>query len=129
MPPELLYLTLVALLTTLIWLPYSLNLIMEHGLQAAVGNRDQTHRLAPWAERARRAHANAVENLAVFATVVLVAAAMNKFDAVTGWAAAVYFWARLVHYLVYAFGWIWVRTLAWTVGWICCLAIIWRILG
>ena len=129
MPTELLYLTLVALLTTLIWLPYTLNLIMEYGLQAAVGNREKPQTLAPWAERARRAHANAIENLAVFGTVVLVAGAANKFDAVTAWAAAIYFWARLLHYLVYAFGWIWIRTLVWTVGWICCLAIIWRILG
>lgn len=129
MPVELLYLTLVALLTTLIWLPYSLNLIVKHGLMAAVGNRDKALPLAPWAERTRRAHANAVENMVVFATVVLVAASLNKFNAVTAMAATVYFWARLVHYLVYTFGWIWVRTLMWTVGWVCCLVIIWRILG
>jgi uncharacterized MAPEG superfamily protein len=54
---------------------------------------------------------------------------VNKFDTMTAAAAMVYFWARLVHYLVYAFGWIWVRTLVWTVSWICCLVIIWRILG
>ena len=129
MPSELLYLTLVALLTILIWLPYSLNLIMTHGLAAAVGNRENTLPLSDWAERAKRAHANAVENLVVFATVVLTCAVLNKFDALTAWAAAIYFWARLVHYLVYAFGMIWVRTLSWTVGWLCCLAIIWRILG
>lgn len=29
---------------------------------------------APWADRARRAHLNAIENLAVFAPLVLVAA-------------------------------------------------------
>ena len=129
MPVELLYLTLVTLLTTLIWLPYTLDLMMKHGLAAAVGNRDKTLPLAPWAERTKRAHTNAVENLVVFATVVLVAAAANKFGPITALAATVYFWARLVHYLVYAFGWIWVRTLTWTVGWVCCLVIIWRILG
>jgi uncharacterized MAPEG superfamily protein len=129
MSTELLYLTLVALLTTLIWLPYSLNLIVVHGLAAAVSNRDKHAPLSAWAERAKRAHANAVENLVVFAAVVLTAASLQKFDAVTAWAAAIYFWARLVHYLVYSFGWIWIRTLSWTVGWLCCLAIIWRILG
>jgi uncharacterized MAPEG superfamily protein len=129
MRPELLYLTLVALLTALIWLPYSLNLILTHGLMAAVGNRDQSLSLSGWAERTKRAHANAVENLVVFAAVVLAAGAVNKFDTMTAAAAMVYFWARLVHYLVYAFGWIWVRTLVWTVSWICCLVIIWRILG
>jgi uncharacterized MAPEG superfamily protein len=129
MHAEMLYLTLVALLTTLIWLPYSINLMMTHGVLAAVSNRDQPYPLSPWAERSKRAHANAVENLVVFAAVVLVASAVNKFDAITAIAATIYFWARLVHYLVYAFGWIWVRTLIWTVGWLCCLAIVWRILG
>lgn len=129
MATELMYLAWVALLTALLWLPYTLNLIAKHGVMAAVGNRDKPLSLAPWAERAKRAHTNAVENLVVFAAIVLVAGALNKFNATTAMAAIIYFWARLIHYVVYTLGWIWVRTVIWTVGWICCLVILYRILA
>jgi uncharacterized MAPEG superfamily protein len=128
MTTELLYLTLVALLTILLFLPYTLNLMAKWGLAYAVGNRDEQKPLAPWAERAKRGHYNAVENLVVFAAVVLTAHLLNKHSGATATAALVYFWARLVHYVAYALGIPWVRTLAWTVGWVCCLVFIWQIL-
>jgi uncharacterized MAPEG superfamily protein len=129
MTTELLYLTLVALLTILLFLPYSLNMMTKLGLTYAVGNREEQKPLAPWAERAKRGHANAVENLVVFAAVVLTAHLLNKHSGATATAALVYFWARLVHYVVYALGIPWARTLAWFVGWVCCLVFIWQILA
>jgi uncharacterized MAPEG superfamily protein len=41
----------------------------------------------------------------------------------------VYFWARVVHVLAYTFAIPWVRTLAFTVGFICQAAIAWQILA
>jgi len=38
----------------------------------------------PFARRAADAHANCVENLPVFAVIVLAAAALNKLDAING---------------------------------------------
>jgi len=128
MPTELLYLTLTALMTALLFFPYVLNRSMVWGLSDTVGYPDNPKPLSPWAERAKKAHYNAVENLVVFAAVVLVAHALNKSGGAIASAAMVYFWARLVHYLVYTFGIPWLRTLAFLVAWICCLVIIYQIL-
>jgi uncharacterized MAPEG superfamily protein len=76
-----------------------------------------------------RAHANAIENLAVFATLVLVANAMGITGGVVATASMVYFWARLVHVLAYTFAIPWVRTLAFTVGFLAQVAVAWQILG
>ena len=62
------------------------------------------------------AHDNAVENLIVFAPLVLI---LNAIDYSTQWtvlACAVYFWSRLAHALVYTFGIPVLRTLTFTVG-------------
>lgn len=69
-----------------------------------------------WAQRAQRAHANAIENLAVFAPLVLVAAAIGVSTAATVFAAKLYLLARIVHYCVYAAGIPVVRTLAFVTG-------------
>jgi uncharacterized MAPEG superfamily protein len=126
---DLMWLTYTCLLTALLFLPYSLNLAQKHGLPAAFGNREKPLPLAPWAERAKRGHYNAVENLVVFAAVVLVAHLMGKHSNAVTTSAMIYFWARLVHYVAYTAGWIYVRTLAWLVGWICTLVIIVQILS
>ena len=43
------------------------------GLPWAFGNRDTSLKVAPWVDRAVRAHQNLTENLAAFAILVLVA--------------------------------------------------------
>ena len=129
MSTALLYLVLTALITVLMWIPYTLQMIQGQGLMAAVGNRDNVKPMAPWAARCRRAHKNAVENLVVFAPLVLVAQAVGNTSSLIGTAAMVYFWARLLHYIVYGAGVIWARTLIWTVGWICLLVIAWQLLA
>ena len=47
----------------------------------------------------------------VFATLVLIANATGTSNEVTVLACTVYFWARLAHAVVYAFGMPWLRTL------------------
>lgn len=59
-----------------------------------------------------RAHANAVENLVVFAALVLTANAAGISNGAIATAAMVFFWARVVHALAYTFGVPWVRTLS-----------------
>jgi uncharacterized MAPEG superfamily protein len=115
--PELYFLTLVAVATILMWVPYTLARIMTRGLMGALSNPDPSLPPDPaWAERARRAHANAIENLAVFAPLVLIAAIIGVSTPATVFAAKLYFIARLVHYVVYAAGIPVVRTLAFVVG-------------
>ena len=43
-------------------------------------------------------------------------------------ACTVYFWARLVHYVVYTAGIPWVRTLSYAVGWVCNVLLILQLL-
>jgi len=115
--PELYSLTLVASATILMWIPYTLARIMTRGLMLTMANPDPSHPPDPaWAERARRAHVNAIENLAVFAPLVLVAAAINASTPSTVFAAKLYLFARLVHYCVYAAGIPVARTLAFVAG-------------
>jgi uncharacterized MAPEG superfamily protein len=76
-----------------------------------------------------KAHFNAVENLVVFAALVLAAAALGKSNSAIGTAAMVYFWARVVHVIAYTFAIPWVRTLAFAVGFFAQAAIAWQILA
>ena len=51
----------------------------------------------------RRAHQNAIENLAVFAPLVLVLHATGISTPATATACVVYFYARAVHFVVFTF--------------------------
>jgi len=119
MSPELHYLTAVALLTAVIWVPYALNYIIAGGLMNAVGPHADIDNMAPWATRMKNAHANAIENLVVFAPLVLVVQAAGANNETTALACMVFFWARVVHLLTHTFGIPWVRTLAFAAGFGC----------
>ncbi len=124
MTSELMSLTWVVALSAVMWMPYILNLIAVRGLVNAVGYPENPPPMAAWAERMKAAHYNAVENLVVFAALVLIANAANISSQTTVLACEVYFWARLVHFLSYTFGIPWVRTLAFAVGWMCQIALL-----
>jgi uncharacterized MAPEG superfamily protein len=113
---ELTYLVYVAVFTGLMWVPYILNLIAVRGLSDAVGYPAEPKPIAAWAQRLKAAHYNAIENLVVFATLILVAHVTGANGAATATCAMVYFWARIVHALAYTFAVSWVRTLAFAVG-------------
>ena len=129
--PELYYLALVATATVLMWIPYMAARILTRGPLRTLG--DPADPNAPsdpaWAVRARRAHANAVENLAVFAPIVLVAAATGVSTPATVLAAKTYLAARLIHYVVYAAGIPVARTLAFAAGFAATLTIAAALLG
>jgi uncharacterized MAPEG superfamily protein len=128
MTTELKYLAIVTTLTALIWVPYILNMIMVRGLLDAVGYPENPKPMAPWATRLKAAHYNAVENLVVFAALVLVAHVAGIKGEATAMASIIYFWARVVHVVAYTFAIPWVRTLAFTVGWLCQLTLAYKIL-
>ena len=128
MKTELLYLTYVTVFTGLFWVPYILDRVAKRGLLDTVGYPENPKPQAPWAQRLMKAHANAVENLVVFASLVLVAFALGVSNAVVAGACVVYFWARVVHALAYTFAIPWVRTLAFTVGFFAQAAIAWQVL-
>ena len=124
MTSELMSLTSVTTLTAIMWMPYILNMIAVRGLINAVGYSDDPKPLSPWASKMKAAHANAVENLVVFAALVLIADAANVSNATTVLACQLYFWARLVHLLSYTFAIPWVRTLAFVAGFGCQVALL-----
>ena len=114
---ELHALALITTATALMWVPYVCGRMATFGILAPIGNPGPGYPIdPPWMDRARRAHANAVENLAVFAPLVLIAAMVGLSTPVTSAAAWTYVVARLVHYAIYAAGIPVVRTLAFLVG-------------
>jgi len=117
MTRELFWLALTVILTGLLWIPYVLNRIQVRSLTGAMANPSRGDKpLAPWATRLMFAHDNAVENLVIFATLVLILNAMDYSTTSTALACAVFFWARLAHIIVYTLGLPVFRTLAFTVG-------------
>ena len=118
MNAELLYLTLSAGLCAVPWIPYILSRIMTWGLVNAVGYPDNPPELPAWAQRATRTHMNMVENLAPFAALVLVAQVAGATSETTALGAALFFWGRMVHAIVFILGIPWVRTLSFFVSWI-----------
>ncbi|MBC8021798.1 MAG: MAPEG family protein [Burkholderiales bacterium] len=128
MTTALFYLALVAAFTGLLWVPYVLDRFAVRGIPATVGYPDNPKPQSPWAQRLMKAHANAIENLVVFATLVLVAQVVGITGSAVGTAAMVYFWARVVHAVSYAFAWPWVRTLAFTAGFFAQAVVAWLIL-
>ena len=128
MQAELFYLALVTAFTGLMWVPYILDRIAVRGLVGAVGYPENPPPQSPWAERLMKAHGNAVENLVVFAALVLTAHALEVSTAAIGMAAAIYFWARIVHAASYTLAIPWVRTLSFAVGFFCQAVIAWQVL-
>jgi uncharacterized MAPEG superfamily protein len=57
-----------------------------------------------------------LENLVLFAALVLIAVITNKTNPATLLGAQLFFWGRLAHALIYVAGIPWLRTLAWLVS-------------
>lgn len=128
--PELYWLTLSTLAVALMWVPHILQLIVQEGLFAAVWDpsREVPHKAA-WAQRARRAHGNAVENIAVFAPLALLAVLTGQTGPATAMAAAVFFFARLGHFMAYALAIPAARVILFLVGWGATMAMGLAVLG
>lgn len=124
MTSELMSLIWVTALTAILWIPYTMNTIAVRGLMDAVGYPADPKPLAGWAQKMKAAHANAVENLVVFAALVLIANAAGVSNETTVLVCNVYFWSRVVHFLAYTFAIPWVRTLAFVAGFACQVALI-----
>jgi uncharacterized MAPEG superfamily protein len=99
------------------------------GFAWGFGNRDQPLELPDWAARAKRGHANMVENLAPFAVLVLVAHVAGKANATTALGATLFFWSRVAHFVVYTLGIPYVRTLVFAIASVGELMILFQILG
>lgn len=118
MKTEITLLVQVTALTAVLWIPYVLNRAVVRGIGGTVGYPDAPKPLAPWAERLRAAHTNAVENLVVFAALVLAAQAAGISTPSTVLACHLYLWSRVVHAVAYTLAIPWARTLAFVGGFV-----------
>jgi uncharacterized MAPEG superfamily protein len=116
MKPELMWLAWAVALTFAQMLIAVSGATLQVGLPALAANREGLPPSTGWAGRAQRAHHNMLENLVLFAALVLIAVISNKTNATTVLGAQIFFWARLVYAGVYIAGIPWLRTLVWLVS-------------
>ena len=130
MTKEMMWLTLTIILTGLLWVPYIIDRAMVRGLMGAMANPSRNDKpQSAWAQRLYFAHTNAVENLVIFAPLVLILDAQGHSTESTVLACAIYFWARLVHAVVYTMGVPVLRTLAFTVGFLAQVVLVLAVFG
>ena len=130
MSPELFYTALAALFTGVMWIPIVLNRLREVGIWPALQNpQPDAHAKAAWAYRLANAHRNAIENLVVFAPLAIAVHVLGLGNAQTAAAAAIFFFARVAHAVIYAAGIPVLRTIAFAVGFICHVVLAARVLG
>lgn len=113
MSPDLKYLVWSAVLCLVQAVIAVVGAMQVVGLPKLAGNRDDMPAIEGWPGRARRAHQNMLENLVLFAILVLVAHVTQRANATTALGAMIFFWARLAHGVVYLAGVSYVRTALW----------------
>jgi len=119
MSKELFWLVLTAVMTGLFWLPYILDRLMVRGLMPTMGNPSPNDKpQSAWAQRMMAAHTNAIENLVIFAPLVLATQQLSIATPTTAFACTLYFWSRLAHVVVYTLGIPVLRTLAFSGGFV-----------
>jgi uncharacterized MAPEG superfamily protein len=115
--PELSYTAMTAALTGSLWMPIIVNRLREMGIWKALKNPEPDVRPhANWAYRLANAHRNAIENLVVFAPLATCVHLLGLETATTASAAALFFWSRLAHALIYTFGVPLLRIIAFVLG-------------
>ncbi len=129
MTTDLKYLAFTALLTAALWIPYVVAQVATNGFLKPQNYTDPTPRPLPlWGRRADRTYLNAVEVFAPFAALVIIAHVAGKANAMTAFWVAAFFWLRLAHALVYLLGIAYIRTLVFTLGFVCIAGIFWEVI-
>ena len=116
MKPELTLLVWATLLTVVQAVVAVQGAMMQVGLPALAGNREGMPEIKGWGGRAARAHRNMIENMVLFAALVLAAVAAGKTNDMTLLGAQVFLYARVAYALVYLIGLPWLRTGVWAVS-------------
>lgn len=90
--------------------------MVQVGLPALTGNRENLPPITGWAGRAARAHRNILESLILFTALVLVARVTGTANATTALGSEVFFWARVVYIPIFLIGIPWARTGVWAIS-------------
>lgn len=116
MKPELNLLVWATVLTLVQAVVAVQGALMQVGLPTLAGNRENLPEIKGWGGRAARAHRNMLENLVLFAILVIAAVLADKTNGTTLLGAQIFFWARVAYAAVYIAGLPWVRTGVWAVS-------------
>jgi uncharacterized MAPEG superfamily protein len=127
---ELFYLVLTIGLTSIIWIPYIVNRILEMGLWPALqsANSDLPPK-ALWAFRMMNAHRNAIENLMIFAPLVLILQFLELNNQTTATASLIFFVTRVAHLIIYTLGIPLLKTVVFFIGFVCQILLMMEILA
>src|SRR5271163_2933967 len=129
MTTDLTYLAFTAMLTAALWIPYIVCQVTTNGFLAPENYVDPAPRPVPlWGQRAHRAYLNAVECFAPFAALVVVAQVVGKANGMTAFWAMSFFWLRLAHAIVYWAAIPYLRTVLFTLGFVCVAGIFWQVI-
>ncbi len=115
-------LTMLAYSLVLAWVMFMagsmlrINMLTPKGLMLAMHNRADLPEASAMSGRADRAARNMLDNLVLFAALVLMAKVSDVSNANTVLGAQIFFWARLVYFPIYVFGIPVVRTIVWAVS-------------
>ena len=118
MSAEICYLVCSAGLCGILWLPYLVERVFNQGLIDTAGYPEKIAEPAKWAQRSKLAHINMLENLPIFAILIICLNILEISNANTVLAASLFFYARVIHAVVYTLGVPWVRTLAFVASWV-----------
>lgn len=111
-------------------MPYILNRIVENGIWGALRNPNfDAPPKAQWAGRMMHAHTNAVENLVIFAPLVLMLSITGISTSATVGACAMYFFVRAAHFAVYSLGIPFLRTVLFLAGFVAQMTLALTLLG
>ena len=128
--PEIYWLVLTVVLTALLWIPQILHSILRAGIKTALLYPDEAAtQYADWAVRSKAAHNNAVENLVIFAPLVLLVLLLDIGNELTALTTLVYFTTRVFHYVMHVLAIPIMRTVAFLIGFACQLIMGISILG
>ncbi|NQV57585.1 MAG: MAPEG family protein [Rhodospirillales bacterium] len=116
-------------LTGVLWLGYMMAQSRVSGLVGALsyGYKEPLAPLPAWAERLKAHHHNSVENLVLFAALVIVAHLTQSANGATAAAAITFFWARVAHLVLHVAGVPYLRSGAFVVGWLALVCIFYQI--
>ena len=128
--PEIFWLVLTVVTTALLWIPQILHSIFRAGIKTALLYPDEAAtQYADWAVRSKAAHNNAVENLVIFAPLVLLVLLLDIGNELTALTTLVYFTTRVFHYVMHVLAIPIMRTIAFLIGFACQLILGISILG
>ena len=116
------------MLTLLIRIPWLIDKVRVRGLEKVTDYPTDSEPLSDWGRRTWVAHEDAVQNLILFGVLVSGLQFAGVSNDWTRLAAAACFWARLVHFLVYAAGIPRIKTAAYLVAYAALLVLAWQLI-